>query len=33
LVKEADLPNVRINDLRYTFDSLLVSGGPRRSGN
>ena len=25
--KEADLPNVRINDLRHTFASLLVSGG------
>lgn len=25
--KEADLPNVRINDLRNTFASLLVSGG------
>jgi site-specific recombinase XerD len=27
LVKEADLPNLRINDLRHTFASLLVSGG------
>ena len=25
--KEADLPGVRINDLRHTFASLLVSGG------
>lgn len=23
----ADIPNVRINDLRHTFASLLVSGG------
>jgi integrase len=27
LQKEANLPNVRINDLRHTFASLLVSGG------